>query len=74
MRAKVSGTARSNNVVASGDFKDYEVTSSRASVDSPAGGWFTLDVILLDANKKPIGQAQVVRQGDDITLIVLKMK
>ncbi len=63
VRAKVSGTARSNNVVASGDFKEYEVTSSRAAVDSPAGGWFTLDVILLDANKKTIGQAQVKEVG-----------
>jgi hypothetical protein len=67
VKAKVSGTAKSNNVVAPATFKEYEVTavgsSLRAAVDAPAGGWFTLDVVFLDAAKKPLGQAQVKEVG-----------
>ncbi len=69
LRVRLSGVAASNGSAANGQWQEFPVAPDAAGVvkqvvEAPAGGWFKLDVLLMDAAKtKSVGHGQVQQIG-----------
>lgn len=67
LQARVTGTALSNNAVAPGQWQETELGGSGAqkiSINAPAGGWFSVEIVVLDQSKtRLLGRALVKEVG-----------
>lgn len=75
VQARVIGTALSNTAKAPGIWREGEVapgaTTAKVTVPSPAGGWFSVEVVLLDETRsRLLGHATIKAVGVGEVFIV----